>query len=143
MKRWSQPRIRLALGARRRPTPRRLPWTAKEEDAGNRKKGIVDHLKIAINAPPWEPVPPPAYGGIEAVVHALAVELKAAGHDVLLYTVGASTCPVRRAWGLDTGQVHMGQAVTELHHVMLAYEAVPSFDIVHDHPLMGPVYAER
>ena len=103
----------------------------------------MDHLKIAINAPPWEPVPPPAYGGIEAVVHALAVELKAAGHEVLLYTVGDSTCPVRRAWGLDTGQVHMGQAVTELHHVMLAYEAVQGFDIVHDHTLMGPVYAER
>jgi hypothetical protein len=28
----------------------------------------VEPLRVAVLAPPWIPVPPPAYGGIEAVV---------------------------------------------------------------------------
>ncbi|MGH3600510.1 MAG: hypothetical protein ACRDQH_09570, partial [Pseudonocardiaceae bacterium] len=35
-------------------------------------------------APPWIPVPPPAYGGIERVVALQAAGLAAAGHDVTL-----------------------------------------------------------
>lgn len=36
-------------------------------------------------------------------------------------------------------------AATELHHVIEAYEAVTAWgaDVVHDHTLVGPVYAER
>jgi Glycosyltransferase Family 4 len=36
-------------------------------------------------APPWFPVPPRAYGGIERVVHDLAEGLVAAGHEVTLF----------------------------------------------------------
>src|SRR5829696_8952261 len=36
-------------------------------------------------APPWIPVPPPAYGGIEEVVRLLCEGLTANGHDVTLF----------------------------------------------------------
>ncbi|MFN2503423.1 MAG: hypothetical protein ABR540_04175 [Acidimicrobiales bacterium] len=55
-------------------------------------------MRIAVIAPPWAPVPPPLYGGIEAVVNELALGYQAAGHEVLLYTTADSTCPVPRAW---------------------------------------------
>jgi glycosyltransferase involved in cell wall biosynthesis len=101
-------------------------------------------MRIAVIAPPWTPVPPPLYGGIELVVDRLATGFQAAGHDVLLYTTGDSTCPVPKAWVLPEAEgVRMGMAVPELRHVMHAYEAVQGYDIVHDHTVMGPAYAER
>ena len=103
-------------------------------------------MRIALIAPPWVPVPPPAYGGTEAVVDNLARGLQAAGHDVLLYASGDSTCDVPRRWVHDTaaGTVATGVA-TELHHVVNAYDAIREWgaDIVHDHTLVGPVYAQR
>ena len=36
-------------------------------------------LRIALVAPPWLPVPPPAYGGTEAVIDTLARGLQAQG----------------------------------------------------------------
>ena len=101
-------------------------------------------MKIAIVAPPWVAVPPVGYGGTEAVLDGLARGLSAAGHDVLLYTTGDSACPVPKAWVFEQAVgVGVGGAVTELRHVIHAYEAVRDFDIVHDHTLVGPVYAER
>ncbi len=103
-------------------------------------------MRIAIIAPPWVAVPPPAYGGTEAVIDALARGLVAAGHDVLLFASGDSTCPVTRAFALPAaaGTVNTGSA-TELHHIICAYDAIMQWgaDVVHDHTLVGPVYAER
>ena len=36
-------------------------------------------------APPWIPVPPPGYGGIEQVIALLAAELTERGHAVTLF----------------------------------------------------------
>ena len=102
------------------------------------------HLRIAIIAPPWVAVPPLAYGGTEAVLDGLARGLHAAGHEVLLFTTGDSTCPVPKAWVFDRAVgVGNGGAATELRHVVHAYDAVADFDVVHDHTLVGPFYAER
>ena len=99
-------------------------------------------MRIALIAPPWVPVPPPAYGGTESVVDRLARGFQAAGHEVLLYTTGDSTCAVPRACTLEQAEgMRMGAAVPELRHIIHAYEAVAEFDIVHDHTVMGPVYA--
>jgi glycosyltransferase involved in cell wall biosynthesis len=101
-------------------------------------------MRIALIAPPWAPVPPALYGGIELVVDLLARGFARAGHDVLLYTTGDSTCPVPKAWTLAESEgVRLGAAVPELRHVMGAYDAVQDYDIVHDHTIMGPLYAER
>ena len=101
-------------------------------------------MRIALIAPPWAPVPPDLYGGIELVVDRLARGLQAAGHDVLLYTTGDSTCPVPRDWTLPVSEgSRIGMAVPELRHVVHAYEAVQGYDIVHDHTVAGPLYSER
>jgi glycosyltransferase involved in cell wall biosynthesis len=101
-------------------------------------------MRIALVAPPWAPVPPALYGGIEQAVDSLARGLSAAGHDVLLFATGDSTSPVPRSWVLAEAEgLRIGMAVPELRHVMAAYDAVQDFDIVHDHTVMGPVYAER
>ncbi|MBW3575051.1 MAG: glycosyltransferase family 4 protein [Actinobacteria bacterium] len=101
-------------------------------------------MRIALIAPPWMPVPPPLYGGTEVVVDRLARGFHAAGHEVLLFTTGDSTCPVPRQWVLDRSEhLRMGAVVPELRHVVHAYEAARGFDIVHDHTLAGPVYAQR
>lgn len=44
----------------------------------------IDPLRIAVLAPPWIPVPPRGYGGIEAVVDLLCATLVKRGHDVTL-----------------------------------------------------------
>ncbi|MEU8900037.1 glycosyltransferase family 4 protein [Nocardia sp. NPDC048505] len=95
-------------------------------------------MKIGLVVPPWVPVPPPAYGGTEAVVGNLAIGLARLGHDVHLFTVGESTCPVRRSYLFEhpTAQIGVGEA--ELMHVLHAYEALSDVDIIHDHTSLGP-----
>lgn len=101
-------------------------------------------MRIAVIAPPWLPVPPPAYGGTELVLDGLCRGLSASGHDVLLCTTGDSTCPVERASVFPiapgTDNIH---PESELRHVLAAYNAVVSWgaDVVHDHTLVGPLYA--
>ena len=101
-------------------------------------------MRIVIIAPPWVAVPPPAYGGTEGVLDTLARGLHGTGHDVLLFTTGDSTCPVPRASVLPQA-VGVGAAgsATELRHVIHAYKAAAGADVVHDHTLVGPVYADR
>jgi len=101
-------------------------------------------MRIAQIAPPWAPVPPPLYGGIELVVDLLCRGLQASGHEVTLHTVGESTCPVDRRWVLPTAEgERIGAAVPELRHVLHAYDHLGDVDLVHDHTMMGPFYAER
>ena len=101
-------------------------------------------MRIALIAPPWLPVPPPAYGGTEVVVDTLARGLKEAGHDVLLATTGDSTCPVRRTWVYERSRPDdLGNVVVELRHLVHAYEETAGVDIVHDHTVAGPLLAHR
>lgn len=101
-------------------------------------------MRVAIIAPPWVPVPPPAYGGTETVLDTLARGLQAAGHEVLLFATGDSTCPVPRASVLPRAAgVGVAGSATELRHVIHAYGAAAGADVVHDHTLVGPVYAGR
>ena len=101
-------------------------------------------MRIGILAPPWIPVPPPSYGGTEAVVHTIAVGLAEAGHDVVLAASGDSTCPVPRVPGLpDSSELSMDSARQEALHVIRAYEAMEDVDIVHDHTLLGPLSYRR
>ncbi|MEA2367280.1 MAG: hypothetical protein QOE69_1885 [Thermoleophilaceae bacterium] len=39
-------------------------------------------MKVAMLAPPWIPIPPPGYGGIEQVIALLAAELIRRGNEV-------------------------------------------------------------
>jgi glycosyltransferase involved in cell wall biosynthesis len=103
-----------------------------------------DPVRIAIIATPWAPIPPSLYGGIEQAIDAEARGMAAAGHEVLLFTTGDSSCPVPRQWLLPEAEgERMGVAVPEVRHVLAAYEAVADFDVVHDHTIVGPAMASQ
>jgi glycosyltransferase involved in cell wall biosynthesis len=99
-------------------------------------------MRIGIVAPPWTPVPPPLYGGIELVVDELARGFARAGHDVVLFTTGDSTCPVERRWILPVAEgMRIGAAVPELRHAIAAHESLVDCEIIHDHTMAGPLLA--
>ena len=98
-------------------------------------------MRVGLIAPPWVPVPPPLYGGTEVVVDNLARALARGGHDVRLFTVGVSSCPVPRQWYYSNPPEPMGSSVAEAAHVLAAYEALGDVDIIHDHTLLGPLVA--
>jgi glycosyltransferase involved in cell wall biosynthesis len=101
-------------------------------------------LRIGLIAPPWLPVPPPKYGGTEAIVDRLARELVKRGHDVVLFTTRDSTAEVPKSWVYEEAQRdQLGQVVVELRHVIAAYDELLAYDIVHDHSVVGPMYAQR
>ena len=100
-------------------------------------------MRIGLIAPPWIPVPPPAYGGTEEVIDNLARGLAALGHDVRLFTVGESTCPVPRQWLYRSPAEPMGDHFREAAHVLAAYQALADTDIIHDHTDLGPLLAGR
>jgi glycosyltransferase involved in cell wall biosynthesis len=100
-------------------------------------------MRIGLIAPPWIPVPPPAYGGTEAVIDNLARGLTELGHEVSLFTVGNSTSPVRRSHLFEEPAQPLGQTVPEAAHVLAAYEELQHVDIIHDHTVLGPLIAAR
>lgn len=90
-------------------------------------------MRIALVSTPFVAVPPPAYGGTELVVHALAVALERLGHDVTVFATGDSRVPGLRArfpaavWPPDpyAGLLHARFAAAEI--------AEGGFDVVHAH----------
>src|SRR5688572_26715415 len=91
-------------------------------------------VRIGLIAPPWVPVPPPAYGGTESVIDRLAQGLVRAGHDVLLAAAGNSTCPVPRVAGthpVGLGAPVTGDTLTELRHVVTGYAGMTDVDVIH------------
>jgi glycosyltransferase involved in cell wall biosynthesis len=101
-------------------------------------------VRIGLIVPPWLPVPPPSYGGTEAVVAALARGFDAAGHDVVLFTTGDSTCPVPIDYVYPTAQrEQMNSTVPALYHALAGYEALADCDVIHDHTVAGLIVAAR
>jgi glycosyltransferase involved in cell wall biosynthesis len=99
-------------------------------------------MRVGLIATPWTPTPPLLYGGIELVVDRLARGFSAAGHDVVLFATGDSTCPVPRHHLLDEADgERIGNGVTELRHALAAYECLrdEGCDVIHDHTLAGPL----
>ena len=92
-------------------------------------------------APPWIPVPPPGYGGIEAVVSLLSDALVAHGHAVTLFAAPGSRTTAEVCSPLDDPHPdHIEHALYEVDHVARTFAAVDEaaeagepFDVVHDH----------
>jgi glycosyltransferase involved in cell wall biosynthesis len=101
-------------------------------------------MRIGLVVAPWIPIPPVGYGGIERVVDCLARGFIAAGHDVLLAAASDSTCPAPLAPGMRPSQrAELGSTLSELSHVIRAYDGLASVDIIHDHTLAGPLVGRR
>src|SRR4051794_37372949 len=98
-------------------------------------------LRIALLAPPWIPVPPPGYGGIELVIALLAGGLVRQGHDVsLLAPPGSESCADVVPVLAQTHDDEIGDALIDVHHVRRALSIIDAsarkgrpYDIVHDH----------
>lgn len=92
-------------------------------------------------APPWIPVPPPAYGGIEEVVRLLCDGLIGNGHEVTLFAPPGS----RSSASVDTMLEEpypddIQKAQHEVDHVSRAFARIDEaradgrpYDVVHDH----------
>ena len=96
-------------------------------------------MRIRLIAPPWVPVPPPAYGGTEVVIDNLARGLQELGHEVRLFTVGEAPCPVPIDYLYPKPIAPIGVTVPETAHVLAAYESLAEMDIIHDHTFLGPL----
>jgi len=92
-------------------------------------------------APPWIPVPAPAYGGIEEVVRLLCAGLLERGHDVTLFAPPGSDSPAEVVPVLeDAHPDEIEKAQFEADHVARAFAAVEAaaergepYDVLHDH----------
>jgi glycosyltransferase involved in cell wall biosynthesis len=106
-------------------------------------------MKIAILAPPWIPVPPPGYGGIEQVVQLLSGKLVERGHEVTMYAAPGSRSAAEVESPLDEPHPdEIQQAIYESDHVACAFDSIDAaaepFDVVHDHcGFTGLAFANR
>jgi glycosyltransferase involved in cell wall biosynthesis len=92
-------------------------------------------------APPWIPVPPPGYGGIEFVIALLCDALVEQGHQVELFCAPGSSSTANVHPILEAPHPeHIERALFEADHVACAFAAIDSaresgrpFDVLHDH----------
>jgi glycosyltransferase involved in cell wall biosynthesis len=120
------------------PADRRVGRFAGEPLARRREGG--GSLRVAMLAPPWISVPPPGYGGVEAVVSVLSEALVRRGNDVTLFCAPGSTSTARVVTLLDESHPdEIERSLFEVDHVARAFAAIDRargtqpFDVVHDH----------
>jgi glycosyltransferase involved in cell wall biosynthesis len=117
----------------------RLPRQDGQRAKGERTPG--SRLRIAMLAPPWIPVPPPGYGGIEEVLSLLCDALVDQGHDVELFCAPGSRSKATVRPLLDAPHPEsIERAIFEADHTARAFDAVEAaaagggpFDVIHDH----------
>jgi glycosyltransferase involved in cell wall biosynthesis len=100
-------------------------------------------MKIAMVAPPWLPIPPVGYGGIENVLAALIPALMDEGAEVELFTVGETTLKANKNhWLYEKGQYDYIHAPMydslpiPMAHTFFAFNTIKAagdFDVIHTH----------
>ena len=101
-----------------------------------------ERLSVLLVAPPWFPVPPVGYGGVEAVCGTLVDALGRRGHRVEVVAAGTSRpgVPVHSAYETPLPD-RINDSIAEIYHATRVEEVVRSgaFDVVHDHSMIGPL----
>jgi glycosyltransferase involved in cell wall biosynthesis len=105
---------------------------------GPSDRTLTAPLRIALLAPPAEPVPPPGYGGTERIVAELAEGLVRRGHHVTTFCSGDSTVAGERVATVPVALRPAGLTDNELWKLATAIMAVErarrgEFDVVHGH----------
>jgi glycosyltransferase involved in cell wall biosynthesis len=92
-------------------------------------------MRIGMIAPPWFPLPPRRYGGIEFVVSLLTEGLVERGHEVTLFASGDSRTEARLSAVFERApfeQIENGVHL-EVAQSLEAYTLAREFDVIHDH----------
>jgi hypothetical protein len=98
-------------------------------------------MRVALLPPPWFPVPPPAYGGVERVVALLADGLVERGHDVTLFASGDSPTRAVLVSVFDEAPSHrLGEMAAELRHALACLSSVSEYDLVPAAPTLHTVH---
>lgn len=94
-------------------------------------------LRIAQVAPPFERVPPRAYGGTERIVHGLVTELDRRGHEVTTFASGDSIVPGRHIETVPEALRPLGYGGDSLPYMQQTLHQVLAnlneFDVIHAH----------
>jgi glycosyltransferase involved in cell wall biosynthesis len=98
-------------------------------------------LRVAMLAPPWIPIPPPGYGGVERVIQLLSDELTRRGNDVVLFASPGSESQARVLPVLEEPHPDdIQHSLYEADHVACVFDALDRaeqagrhVDVVHDH----------
>jgi glycosyltransferase involved in cell wall biosynthesis len=100
----------------------------------------IRRLRIGLLAPPWVPVPPPSYGGIEQVVATLAGGLLERGHEVVLVAApGSEVAGAELVSPLASLPGVIGEPAADWRHALSGFDALSDVDVVIDHS--GPLGA--
>jgi glycosyltransferase involved in cell wall biosynthesis len=103
-------------------------------------------LRVAFFAQPWFPIPPDAFGGIEAMVAAVVDGLVERGHQVCLVAAGENRTRAQEFVAVydEPPSERLGDALPEVLHAAAAGRIVRDFDpdVVHDNTLAGPLTAK-
>ena len=98
---------------------------------------MADRLRIAQVAPPFERVPPGAYGGTERIVHGLVTELDQRGHEITTFASGDSVVPGRHIETVANALRPLGYTGDSLPYMQQTLHAVleygREFDVIHSH----------
>jgi glycosyltransferase involved in cell wall biosynthesis len=94
-------------------------------------------VRIAHVAPPFERVPPLAYGGTERIVHGLVTELDQRGYEVTTFASGDSVVPGKHVETVPEALRPQGYTGDTLPYMQLTLqlllERISEFDLVHAH----------
>ncbi len=94
-------------------------------------------LRIAQVAPPFERVPPLAYGGTERIIYELVVELDRRGHEVTTFASADSEVPGRHIATVDEPLRPAGYGGDSLPYMLatmrLVLDHAAEFDVIHSH----------
>jgi len=96
-------------------------------------------MRIAILSPPWIPIPPKGYGGVEKVVVDLTENLVQMGHDVMLFATGDSKTKANLRYefekALGNNLFLKNNIYIYLNHLNKFFKIIKQekFDIIHNH----------
>jgi glycosyltransferase involved in cell wall biosynthesis len=98
---------------------------------------VSRRLRIAQVAPPFERVPPLAYGGTERIVHGVVTELDRRGYEVTTFASGDSVVPGRHVPTVPRALRPEGYSGDSLPYMQLTMQLLLArmneFDLVHSH----------
>lgn len=101
-------------------------------------------MRIAQVVPPWLPVPPKGYGGIESVAYHLTEGLVRRGHQVTLFASGDSQTSAQLSFYYPKALGNVGTLKKDplklLFQIYPVFKQAAEFDIIHSHGMAQSLF---